>query len=166
MTTFRILQGKHRAKPFRFWCWWHRSAFKWEVTFGENCRYEFATPDQLDINKLIGVGYLPHHHKNSARFGWRYWTGKDQIELLAYCYRDGERVAQHIGYCEIGKRYRIELYISRYQYLFLLDDANGFPISQVEIHHQNKRRFKYRLGTYFGGNRTAPQDMHITIKKL
>jgi hypothetical protein len=163
---FRIPQGKHRAKPFRFWIWWGRTVFKREVTVYDNCRYEFDTADQLDINKLFGVGYLPHHHKNSARFGWRYWPGKDQIELLAYCYVDGQRVVKHIGYCSIGIAYRIELYISKYQYLFILDDFTGKPVGLAEVPHDNKRRFKYRLGCYFGGNRTAPVDMTIQIKKL
>lgn len=163
---FRIPKGKHRARPLCFWFWWRRTAFKWGVTFGDSCRYELGHPDQLDINKLIGVGYLPKHHDNSARFGWRYWTGKDQIELMAYCYVDGQRISKHIGYCSIGVAYRIELYISKYQYLFLLDDGNGKPLSQVEVPHDNKRRFKYRLGTYFGGNRSAPADMTIQLKKL
>ena len=161
----RIPRGKHRARPLRFGLWWNRREFKWKVTFTDSCRYDLGHPDQLDINKLVGIGYLPGHHKESARFGWRYWIGSELIELLAYCYINGERKTEHIGYCKIGVTYRIELYAFRWAYFFVLDDIEGNAIADVEVLHSNTRRLQYRLGTFFGGSSTAPHDIHIKLER-
>lgn len=163
---FRIPKGKHRARPLRFGIWWRRGIFQWKVTFAKSCRYDLGGPDQQDVNKLIGVGYFPGHHKNSARFGWRYWPVTDTIELLAYCYNNGERITKHLGYCKIGVTYRIELFAAMWAYYFMLDDAEGNAIAQAEVVHTNKRWLQYQLGTYFGGNRLAPHEIKIQIENL
>lgn len=169
--TFRIPRGKHRARPFRFGLFWKRKAFKWHVLFEGTCRYDLKSDDQADINKLCGVGYLPGHHYDSARFGWRYWVDRGEIELYAYCYVNGRRIFHHIGFCEIGKWYKISLFISQGQnnpkglYYFTLDDIDGNPIGDTEISHYNNNRLGWRLGVWFGGNNPAPHDIKIQLEK-
>jgi hypothetical protein len=165
---FRIPAGKHRARPFRFGFWWRRTSFAWVVKFDESCRYDLQSDDQFDTNKLVGVGYLPGHHKESARFGWRYWTERGEIELSAYCYINGQRVIKHVGFCEIGKTYRIELRISTDAYYFACDEKDGFYYrtnGEAIITHGHRKRFSYRLGVFFGGNRTAPHEIKIDLSK-
>lgn len=162
--TFTIFAGRHRARPWRFNFWWRKTSFTWVVKFTESCRYDLQGPDQLDTNKLIGIGYLPGHHTDSARFGWRYDAEKDMIELSAYCYVGGRRVIQHIGFCEIGKWYRIELFVTRWAYHLSLAHTDQTPIGETEIKHNHNRKFQYRLGTYFGGNRVTPRTMKIQIE--
>lgn len=162
---FRIPAGKHRARPLRPWFWWRKNSFSWMVKFDESCRYDLGNEDQFDTNKLIGIGYLPGHHKDSARFGWRYWTERKEIELTAYCYVNGRRVIQHIGFCEVGKWYRIELFVTRWAYHFSLAHTDQTPIGETEIKHNHNRKFQYRLGTYFGGNQVAPRTMKIQIER-
>lgn len=164
--TFRIPTGRHRALPIRFGLFWNRHSFNWKVTFTESCRYDLGMPDQLDVNKLVGIGYFPGHHTHSTRFGWRYWIGTDSIELLAYCYVNGDRITKHIGYCTIGVEYRIGLLIAHGHYLFTLDDANGNPISDTDVQHGNKGRLQYRLGIFFGGSKVAPREMRIKLENL
>lgn len=65
--TFRIPAGKHRARPLRFGFWWRKNSFAWLVKFTDSCRYDLQNVDHGDTNKLIGFGYLPGHHKDSAR---------------------------------------------------------------------------------------------------
>lgn len=162
---FRIPAGRRRARPLRLGVYWNRKIFCWKVTFTDSCRYDLGSPDQLDVNKLIGVGYLPGHHKHSARFGWRYWNGTDVIELLAYCYVDGERVIRHLGYCKIGVEYRIELIAAHRHYFFTLDDAEGNAIAQADVMHENGRKLQYRLGVWFGGSKPAPHEIKIKLEK-
>jgi len=69
---YKIEKYDHHSSPIRLGFWWGRDRFRWAVTFTESCRYDLKTADQLDVNKLCGIGYLPGHHKESARFGWRY----------------------------------------------------------------------------------------------
>ncbi len=162
---FRIKKGNHYSRPLRIGIWWRRTRFSWAVKFTESCRYDLGNEDQFDTNKLVGIGYVPGHHVDSARFGWRYDIEKGMIELFAYCYLNGRRIIKTIGYCKIGQEYNIDLYVSRWAYYFSLIEA-GSTISETEIVHAHKKRLKYRLGPYFGGNQVAPHDITIEISKL
>lgn len=164
---FRIPRGKHRARPLRFGFWWRKTSFTWVVKFDESCRYDLQSDDQFDINKLIGIGYLPGHHKESARFGWRYWTERKEIELSAYCYVNGRRVIKHICFCEIGKEYRIKLQVLATSYYFdVCEPGIVQPCGITLVKYDHNKKFKYRLGPFFGGNRPAPRTMKIEFKKL
>lgn len=164
---FHIPRGKHRARPLHFGFWWRKTSFSWVVKFDESCRYDLQTDDQFDINKLVGIGYLPGHHKDSARFGWRYWTERKEIELSAYCYVGGRRVIQHICFCEIGKEYHIMLNATSVcYYLHAYERHSTTCLGMATIQHAHDKHFKYRLGAYFGGNRPAPRTMKIELKKL
>jgi hypothetical protein len=163
---FRIPSGKHRARPLRFGLWWKRHVFAWRVEFTESCRYDLQTDDQLDVNKLIGIGYLPGHHKHSARFGWRYWTDRGEIELSAYCYLNGRRLIQHIGFCEIENEYRFQLNITRNAYVFdVYDTIADKPVGACSIPHLHNKKLQYRLGTYFGGQSTAQHEIEINLER-
>src|SRR3954462_10892015 len=117
--TFRIPSGKHYARPFHLGIWWNRKSFAWKVIFTNSCRYDLRSDDQLDTNKLCGIGYLfGGHHVDSARFGWRYNKETDLVELIAYCYVNKERIIKPIAACEIGKEYKLSLYASDSIYSF------------------------------------------------
>jgi hypothetical protein len=161
---FRIPAGKHRARPLRLGLWWNKTSITCDVQFTETCRYDLGNTDQYDINKLIGIGYLPGHHKDSARFGWRYWADRNQIELWAYCYVNGQREIKQICFCEIGKIYRIQLRLLRGAYFFICLAENFNETVDVPFTHSKK--LGYRLGTYFGGNQKAPHEIKIQLSKL
>lgn len=161
---FRIPRGRHRARPLRFWFWWNKKSITRDVRFDESCRYDLNSDDQLDTNKLIGIGYLPGHHKESARFGWRYIIETGMIELSAYCYVNGVRAIKHICFCEIGRTYRIQLrlLLNAYFFICLGDNVN----ETIEVHYSHRKKFGYRLGTYFGGQAKAPHEIKIEITKI
>jgi hypothetical protein len=162
---FCIPSGKHRARPFRFGLYWNRFSFTWDVRFTESCRYDLKSADQFDINKLCGIGFIPGgHHKNSARFGWRYNEVAGIIELSAYCYINGQRVIKHVANLEIGKVYRIQLrLLCRSYYFICLGDGLN---ESAEAAYTQGKKLSYRLGTYFGGNRPAPHEIKIELKRL
>lgn len=161
---FRIKKGSHYSRPLRIGVWFSRRQFAWKVNFNESCRYNFGNEDQFDTNKLVGIGYLPGHHIDSARFGWRYDTEKGMIELSAYCYLSGRRIIKTVGYCKIGQEYNIDLYVSEWAYYFSLVEAD-VTIGETEIVHAHNKRLKYRLGPYFGGNKKTPHDITIELSK-
>ena len=165
--TFRIPAGKHYARPFHFGIWLNKTCFTWLVKFDESCRYDLSNEDQFDTNKLVGIGYLPHHHKESARFGWRYWTERKEIELSAYCYVNGRRVIQHVCFCEIGKEYRIKIQVLANSYYFdAYEQGSLKAMGVVFFEHYHNNKLKYRLGPYFGGNQAAPHEMKIQLEKV
>jgi hypothetical protein len=165
---FRIPSGKHYARPWRFGLWWNRQQWTWKVKFTDSCQYELGTVDQLDTNKLCGVGYFPgFHHVDSARFGWRYWPNTGYIELIAYCYIGGKRVIENIEFCEVGKLYELQLSVTEQDYVFnVIDPVFGKPVGGITIEHGHKKKLGYGLWPYFGGNQVAPQEIKIELIKL
>jgi hypothetical protein len=163
---FRIPRGKHRAHPLRFGFWWRRNSFAWLVKFDESCRYDLQSDDQFDTNKLCGIGYLPGHHKDSARFGWVYDRETGLIVINAYCYINGRRDIQSICFCIVGNQYHMSIDILNSQYCFRVYDNEGQQKGMIMVKHCQNKKFKYRLGVYFGGNQKAPHEIKIELKKL
>lgn len=168
--NFKIPYGKHWARPFRFWFWFKKRRFRWQVKFTWSCEYELPEADQLDTNKLCGIGFLPSHHKNSARFGWRFDPNRPwAIELMAYCYSNGVRSIDSLGFLEMGSEYNLELAHVDGSYFFSYrlpgSTKPGSSGSKV-IPAGTKNKFKYHLGVYFGGNQKAPHDIYIYLKSL
>jgi len=180
---FTIPAGKHRARPIRFGLWWRRTHFSWVVRFDESCKYYLGKVDQLDVNKLVGIGYLsrprvivtryfnrfwfwglkPMHWTDGARFGWRYSAEKDKIEIMAYCYIDGEQIIDHLADAFIGESYMLKIEVVKTGY-WLTVKGPGYTAEKIYRHNHNKR-LQYRLGLYFGGNQKAPHQMTVKIEK-
>lgn len=185
--VFKIRKGKHNSTPFKFWVWCRKKTFNWRVKFYTECIYEVNGVDQSDTNKLCGVGYLsklrlikhkyfnrfwfytfePMHHTDSARFGWRYHAQKNQMELLAYCYVNRNRVIKSICFVDIAAEYRLRLEINNGVYVFkCLDSEIDHIIGMAMVNSRNFKNIKYMLRPYFGGNLTAPHTMYINLLKL
>ena len=130
------------------------------VEFTASCKYSIGV-EQLDINKLFGVGYFPSHHTNSVRFGWRYISG-DEIEILAYWYHNRVRQWDVIGCVDIGKEYEFSLIPGKSNHVLSVR-SDGPPANKIV----NVPSFGpgYLLRPYFGGNMKAPHDIEIIIKK-
>lgn len=59
------------------------------VKFNSNCAYDLGNEDQKDWNKVFGICFgVRGIHKNSLRFGWRWNTMKQKIELCTIVYRE------------------------------------------------------------------------------
>jgi hypothetical protein len=138
------------------------------VVFKNSCRYEIGS-DQTDINKLFGIGYFPHHHRNSVRFGWVYNPSKnDTMEIYAYWYDKGERKYEFMcdvpinspAYYEMTVEYSAS--VGRYFRLSVTFDKEVVGAKPVLIRPQS---VGYLLRPYFGGNQTAPHNMEIWMER-
>lgn len=163
MATYRIRQGSHRALPFSFGVYFGKKSMVRKVVFHEDCRYDLGNENQLDWNKLFGLGYLWSLHTDSARFSWRYKKEKDCIELGAYAYVSGERIMGYIGDVEIGMEAKMSLTIFQNGYNFYFEQE-GYS-DTVTISKRVNKKVSYKLGLYFGGNEVSPHDMHVTINR-
>lgn len=155
--NYTIKEGRHSAFPPTLGLFIDKQSITKTVSFDDSCRYTLADGDQEDVNKLFGIGYFWSHHTDSARFGWRYNPSKDKIELLAYCYVNGERVINPITDLDFNKDYNLTLNINPNIYTFYLDNA-----LKTGVYKTHNKRFGFPLGPYFGGNKPAPHK--ITIK--
>jgi hypothetical protein len=164
----RIPEGQHHGWPpiwgIHFKPWMER-----DVVFDSTAAYELPEEDQEDVNKLFGFGYFKGgHHKDSARFGWNYNPLNGRVRLYAYCYVDGERIIEEL--CEIRLHIKVRLLISIYEtkrYVFSVHDGfnNWREIGTTEIQFNHDKKWKYKLGCFFGGNNPSPHDMIIKISK-
>ena len=150
-------------------------ALRYEVEFTESCRYRFGTDDDADVNKLFGIAFITWgsfwfviknllrgkvkalHHYNSVRWGWRYNALSGNIELLEYCYINGNRSINYITYCRINGKH--QLWIDQ-------SSLGGWELSSEYVYKMPNTWLCYELHTYFGGNRTAPHDMEIKMKRI
>lgn len=163
--TTTIKKGTH--SPFRFpkLIPGSHHLYGYDIVFTPSCAYNLENEDQLDVNKLFGIGYFPSHHKNSVRFGWRYFVEKQQIEILSYYYKDSQRYFDHICFVNIGDLYSFSLTITdKYHELIV---ASKYPTNYPEYYKVEipviPKSIGYLLRPYFGGNQKAPHDMTIKI---
>lgn len=132
----------------------------YDVTFTNSCAYNIGK-EQEDINKLFGIGYLPHHHCNSVRFGWRYHINSNKIELFAYSYINSSRSWDFLTFVNLNDKIRCRMQINRSGHALSIDEY-----SLPHIVNLKPKKMGYILSPYFGGNTTAPHDIEILISKI
>lgn len=139
------------------------------VYFTTSCLYRL-NENYDQVNKLFGFseGY---HHWNSARIGWRCVDGAT-IELLAYCYIDGERIIKPLLSCKPNTWVFCNIQNQDSRYVFKVFNSKDKLASAV-VEKKSKRSFYsffklfiYNLYPYFGGKIPAPRDMNIYIIPL
>ena len=162
-------------------------ALRYEVEFTESCRYRFGTDDDADVNKLFGIAFITWdsfwfviknllkgkvvelHHYNSIRWGWRYDALSGRIEILEYCYVNGERRINYFFSCGFNEAWRMCI-LKRFEFMGFIH-FDFFSRRGIKTYLNDKFSFPntwlcYELHPYFGGNRTAPHDMDIKMKRI
>jgi len=160
--NYLIKKGKHRS-GFYFRPQFDTEYIKRKILFKENCIYKFGDVDDLDINKLFGFSF-GMHHKNSVRFGWN--VDDDEIGIYSYCYISGKRVMSKIISIPTETSFLFEIFASDSYYELRVNDMEGKLIGWSSIPKPKTTKWGYYLFPYFGGNRVAPHDMNISIKKV
>lgn len=168
MTFCKIQKGKHYSSCSTLKFHFNKKSIKFNISFSDDCIYNLESSDQFDINKLFGLSY-GLHHKNSARFGWRWNLEKKKFEILAYVYRDGKRInewEEDILIAEIKPVliYEMEIIKDNENYIFTVTTTNRKNIYKKTIKCGNEcNDFGYHLFPYFGGNQKAPHNMLILL---
>mgnify|MGYP006972337173 CR=1 FL=1 len=158
---YSIPAGKQKPIPNPF-VFFDKSKLKFIVHFDSSAIYQNQVKrDRRDINKLMGFSdHFSLHHRYSARFGWR-WLN-DSLQLTAYCYNKGIRSFKEICNIPLYSFDTCEIKISGNQYIFSVNDQS---ISMPRT-AGGKNAVGYKLFPFFGGNESAPHDIHIYIKEL
>ena len=180
MAQFQLRQGAHyhRVPPFAAWPWVGTRALTRRVVFGADCAYDSAPYNAQDVNKLCGLSFgWRGVHYNSARFGWR-WSNADQcVELLAYCYCQGARnwdaqlrfpvVAQVRPGQDIACALAYANETTPTFTFTVRETGSGKVLGTAYVQAPNVLpSFGLVEGLYFGGELTAPHDMHVLIDRL
>jgi hypothetical protein len=165
---FVIRPNRHHAFPPPLGIFFKRRSFSKAVIFHASCAADVEGIDYFDVSKLFGFGYFKGgHHRDSARFGWRYNAVHKVVELYAYCYVDGERTVRHLQDVPLEQEVYLNLYVSPRAYYFTVKAPHSPRSStQVFIPLTHKKKWRYALGFYFGGNKTPKQKVEATIRNL
>lgn len=152
---------------------WRPKVVEYDIVFSKNTNYDLKGVDQQDWNKLIGLYFnLANTRDNTVMVGWRYNIEEDIIEVCPYYHIDGPRVVaespDQIVKIKRGEtlRVKIEVEYKRRKRAFTVRLSNG---TLFKSHHQKydaKLVISNQINFYFGGNRTAPQDVTIYVKQL
>jgi hypothetical protein len=155
---FTIKKGKHRSTyAFNYS---KDTVFGWNIEFDSSAIYKCVDSlNQYDINKLIGWSDCgTDHMENSIRFGWR-WLD-DSLEIHWFKHEHGKFSFDLIKRVDLCKEHYYELTIFTWNYKLAVDGTYVY----IPRNCPNEYR-RYELYPYFGGNETAPHDIHIKIKK-
>jgi hypothetical protein len=163
---YTIKKGRHYS-GFRFPKFhWEQKTLKKSVKFTDSCIYDHGDDDQLDVNKLFGLSF-GFHHKNSIRFGWRWDTKYDMIQLYGYTYLNGSRIIEPITYLLLNKNYVLGIEVCDTCYhltVYDCDDYNSFGGRKkfsTTMLKGDIPKWGYHLYPYFGGNKVAPHNIYL-----
>lgn len=158
--TYTIKKGNHYSSGIHSGLF-HNDDLNIKVTFDDSAKYTSVTPaNQWAINKLFGFSdCYTSHHKNSARFGWR-WVNST-LELMAYNYVKGQRSELKLGNMELNRAYDLQIKMKKDKYIFLFN-GKTFEFARG---CSSKNANGYKLYPYFGGTETAPQNIKIVIER-
>ncbi len=163
--VYKIPRGKHSAEGLHFGLTFKRE-IKFKASFAESCLYHFGDTDDYDVNKLFGYSVVwYHHHKQSARFGWRCLNGVD-IEILTYTYNEGERQQPQLLHAIRPNQEFIGSIYDHPNYFLFEMDISGIHVSKMIEKKKTSIPLRYYLYPYFGGNKLCPYDMFINVEKI
>jgi hypothetical protein len=135
---------------------------KFAVKFDSSAIYKTShSSNQYDINKLYGFSdNNSAHHLYSARFGWR-WSD-NALRLFAYVYNDGIRTSKELGTIQTDVDNACSIKVENGRYIFSLNNVSDtMPRTSATANGEG-----YKLYPYFGGDETAPHDIHILIREI
>lgn len=169
MKKFSFKRGKHYPKGFHFGLTFKKSV-AYICKFDKSCLYNMDDNDKYDINKLCGFSTTWFHHKQSGRIGWRCLDGK-KIEILTYSYNDGTREQTEtdiLGTVLPDQEFYVTIEDNEDTFIYTYQNM-ATPNSYVKAVDKKQKDwflFHYLLYPYFGGNKTAPHDMSLYVKRL
>ncbi|HUR12571.1 MAG TPA: hypothetical protein VM012_14445 [Flavitalea sp.] len=135
------------------------SMMSYTVRFDSSAIYQTVDPsNQGDVNKVFGFSEEKGHHENSARFGWN-WNN-NRLEIYAYTYIEGERSIEWLTTIDIGRQYLCTISVKQSHYLFTIDGRQW----RVSRSSTMPVASGYHLYPYFGGDETAPHEVHIFLR--
>ena len=160
--SYFIKKGNHRSGFFPN-LYLKMISSKYEIMFLENCLYKLGDVDDYDINKLFGISF-GLHHKNSMRFGWN--IDGNKIAIHAYYYKMGIRFMNKLISINTNEVYTFEIKVHDNFFELSIINKNNQLINTTNIAKAKTVNWGYRLFPYFGGNKCAPHDMEIKMKKI
>jgi hypothetical protein len=157
---YNIVQGQHSSDKSTFKSV-ELTTLDFIVKFDITAIYQSKTGEnQYDINKLYGFSdNNSDHHQFSARIGWGWNDGA--LRLYAYVYNEGKMTSKELAAIPIGAEVTCSIKVEGNQYVFTVNGKTG----NMPRLSKTPTAQGYMLYPYFGGDETAPHDVHVWIKE-
>jgi hypothetical protein len=167
--SFEIREGKHDSNPAGLKKMQVESEvdrlLTFQAFFHSDAAYLTTDPvNQHDWNKLMGITAVDIHG-NSIRTGWRYEPSTDQIELGFYGYRDGVRVSQQLTEVDLEEWVDVTLEFTEDRY-YAEVNGHAHEVAGPSDPGLFDRTTWVLRTAYFGGDETAPHDIHIDVRDV
>ena len=161
--TYKIKKGKHSSGTHLGYFKGNTLKVSFKLDDGAIYRSQSAE-NQGDVNKLFGFTDCNalDPQQNSARFGWRWNPDTSKIEILAFVDHQGIHSFQDLGTTHPGEVSEGTIALENGKYAF-------YYKGKRVVMNRNCSKSKmqgFKLYPYFGGQETAPQDIHIWLKRL
>lgn len=139
-----------------------------------NCLYNFNNKKyNLQSNKIEGHSFGLDHHKDSIRTAYRPkfasdgLTPKNQFAILAYYYNKGKSYPFYLFTVNPNQQFSYTVTIDRANNKITWTWIVGIKTGTKSFPYDftNVPTWGYELFFYFGGDKTAPNDMTIDINK-
>jgi len=168
MTKLTIKKNHHSSKLFGFLPhigFTLKNEISLTCKFDSSCLYDLQDIDNYDTNKLYGVSTSYNHMIQSARIGWRCLDGKN-IEVMAFVHDEHKFLEpQVLGTVKPNEEFFCKILVEDFKFDFIFKTESQFKV--IGIAKKTKGwKFKYELFPYFGGNRTAPHNMCLYMKRI
>lgn len=165
---YTIKKGRHNSNILninRLWLGFGAYRLDFSFQFLNNPTYRFGNEDDMDINKLFGLSFGLDHHKNSFRLGWRP-VNDDQVSLHLYWYNKGKRCDEFMYIINYNTLVNGGMIIDRDRSLIttFLHVKGNVISEETYFNFKGVSPWSLRLFPYFGGNKTAPHDIYMSLK--
>lgn len=151
---YEIKKGEHRCNKVSEVL--YNNTLTYKVIFDSSCIYKMYDEDMYDVNKCFGIGEN-NIHDNSNRIGWN-TLNTQKIYLYAYVYEKGEREIYLIDSCNVMEEVTMMVAMTDYYIV------NVRGVDKFKKKRDNTAGVYYKLLPYFGGTKTAPKNMKISLK--
>jgi hypothetical protein len=154
--VYEIKKGNHYANHIIPQCRIVKKAHSItkRFTITRSCLYHFDDNDN-SVNKLWGLTFGINPLKNSVRFGWNCEKNDGTITIYMFKHISGLMVYEKIATVLPDVKYKYEIKIDDITARLYINDELKATCSI------NSSRFVILNKPYFGGKKTAPQDMII-----
>ena len=166
-----VNQGEHHRNGAYYEGMPHQSTYlQATIRFTDSCRYDLESRDQYDWNKLIGLfdGYF--NNPRSVRWGWRWSTDNNCLEIAPYIHHDNQIVLpqeDQIIQVPLNQAFTVSIQIKPTGYLFKYF-YNGNTIERwVALDLVNTYQGDcYFDSLYFGGSSPAPHLVWVDYRQV
>lgn len=156
---YKIKQGTH--SPFRFpKFFFGKKSWEWDIKIHPSA-YTGKAPDH--ISKLIGIGFMPGHHKESVRLGWMESKNQFSFDLYAYWYEGGKRMSSPMVSVHAEHGFKVGIVIGKNETAIYVEQLDG--MHKLMLTGARGSWLSYLLRPYYGGTSVAPCDMVFEINK-